>query len=182
MGGSVGSDCGSSATAAPKLAEIGQKLPVTAQKRALEQTLDIMSKMYHKAKLVHADLSEFNLLWHENKVVVIDTAQPVEPQHPKALEFLYRDCCNVVRFFGGKLRLEQVPNARKLLLDITKIEMDIQVSDCDYASDAPSSQETAEFTARLEEIQSRARDHAESKRTGDFVQLDDERIIEINDI
>lgn len=183
--GNVGVDGGSSATAAPKLSEIAQKLSKHTQQRMLDQVLDIMKRMYQTAKLVHADLSEFNLLWHENQVVVIDTAQAVEPQHPKALEFLYRDCCNITKFFGGKLKLQDVPNARRLLLDISQIDMEtdgFQISSTCFDQDKPSSEETAEFTSRLEEIQARARAHAESKRTGDFIKLDDERIIDVQDI
>ena len=31
--------------------------------------------MYQKCKLIHADLSEYNMLWHENKVWFIDPEQ-----------------------------------------------------------------------------------------------------------
>ena len=46
---------------------------------------------------VHADLSEFNLLWFVNKVWVIDVSQSVMPTHPNALAFLLRDCYNVTK-------------------------------------------------------------------------------------
>ena len=55
-----------------------------------------MKKMYHKCKLVHADLSEYNMLWHEDELYFIDVAQAVERMHPYAMEFLLRDCGNVV--------------------------------------------------------------------------------------
>jgi len=177
--GSVSTDGGSSATAAPKLAEVAAKFKPETKLRAFTQVIEIMKKMYSEARLVHADLSEFNLLWHENKVWVIDMAQAVEPQHPRALEFLYRDCCNVTRFFGGKLQLEQVPNPRKLLLDITGIDLGMDVSDAFYGVDVPTSQEKAEFTGRLEEIQARAANHAQAKRDGDRITLDDDRIVEV---
>jgi serine/threonine-protein kinase RIO1 len=49
--------------------------------------------------MIHADLSEFNLLWHLNRVWVIDVGQSVLKDHPHALEFLLRDCQNITNFF-----------------------------------------------------------------------------------
>ena len=34
--------------------------------------------MYHECNLVHGDLSEYNLLWHENRPIIIDVSQSVE--------------------------------------------------------------------------------------------------------
>ena len=55
-----------------------------------------MKRMYGEANLVHADLSEYNLLWWEERLWVIDVSQAVEKQHPLAMVFLLRDCRNVV--------------------------------------------------------------------------------------
>jgi RIO kinase 1 len=63
------------------------------------QVLTTMRLMYQKAKLVHADLSEWNLLYHKDLVYLIDTAQAVESEHPNALLFLRRDCHNMATFF-----------------------------------------------------------------------------------
>merc|ERR1711988_215543 len=155
--GSVSTDGGSVATAAPKLQEIGSKLKLSTQARAYEQTTEIMKNMFQKAKLVHADLSEYNLLWHENKVWVIDTAQAVEPQHPRALEFLYRDCQNITRYFGGKLGIKEVPNARKLFVDVSLLDLNMEVSDRNYSDDLKedNSEEKTRFLANIEEVQSR---------------------------
>lgn len=56
-----------------------------------------MDTMQNKCALVHGDLSEYNLLWFEDKVWVIDVSQSVELTHPKAMEFLFRDCYNVCK-------------------------------------------------------------------------------------
>ena len=55
--------------------------------------------MYHKCRLVHADLSEYNMLVHEGGLYIIDVSQSVEHDHPRALEFLRKDCWNVTEFF-----------------------------------------------------------------------------------
>ena len=60
--------------------------------------------MYWRCHLVHGDLSEYNLLWHDDTVVVIDVSQSVEHDHPRATEFLRKDCQNVNEFFGKTAR------------------------------------------------------------------------------
>ncbi len=54
-----------------------------------------MHVMQQQCGLIHADLSEYNMLWHRDRVYVIDVSQTVDQMHPKAMEFLYRDCYNV---------------------------------------------------------------------------------------
>jgi RIO kinase 1 len=69
--------------------------------------------MYQTCRLVHADLSEFNLLYflfrdetdiryNDKKVYVIDVSQSVEHDHPRSLEFLRMDIKNVTDFFRRK--------------------------------------------------------------------------------
>ncbi|XP_062953076.1 serine/threonine-protein kinase RIO1 isoform X2 [Cynocephalus volans] len=63
------------------------------------QVIQYMRRMYQDARLVHADLSEFNMLYHGGDVYIIDVSQSVEHDHPHALEFLRKDCANVNDFF-----------------------------------------------------------------------------------
>nr|XP_020028289.1 serine/threonine-protein kinase RIO1 [Castor canadensis] len=63
------------------------------------QVIQYMRRMYQDARLVHADLSEFNMLYHGGNVYIIDVSQSVEHDHPHALEFLRKDCTNVNDFF-----------------------------------------------------------------------------------
>lgn len=89
---------GSDSKPAPKLKDV--KFPIGGDEddlllSAYNQTVDMMIRLYKQCNLVHADLSEYNILWHENKCYVIDVSQSVEPSHPNALEFLYRDCFNI---------------------------------------------------------------------------------------
>jgi RIO kinase 1 len=55
---------------------------------------------YQKAKLVHCDLSEFNILMFRNEPVLIDVGQGVLVSHANAEEWLERDVRNMVRYFG----------------------------------------------------------------------------------
>uniref|UniRef100_H2ZSG1 Serine/threonine-protein kinase RIO1 n=1 Tax=Latimeria chalumnae TaxID=7897 RepID=H2ZSG1_LATCH len=63
------------------------------------QVIQYMRRMYQDARLVHADLSEFNMLYHNGGIYIIDVSQSVEHDHPHALEFLRKDCANVNDFF-----------------------------------------------------------------------------------
>jgi RIO kinase 1 len=66
------------------------------------QLLSYMRIMYQTCRLVHADLSEYNLLYHQNKLIMIDVSQSVEHDHPRSLEFLRMDVKNVSDFFKRK--------------------------------------------------------------------------------
>jgi RIO kinase 3 len=79
--------------------------------------------MYQKCNLIHADLSEYNMLWHENNVYFIDVSQSVEPMHPYALEFLYRDCNNVTSFFE-KFGVD-VMSAENLFNHVSKLDIPV---------------------------------------------------------
>ncbi len=52
-----------------------------------------------KSKLVHADLSEYNLLYWGERIVVIDVGQAVPLDHPRAEDWFKRDVSNIARFF-----------------------------------------------------------------------------------
>ena len=61
--------------------------------------IDYISKMYKKVKIVHADLSAFNVLIHKNEPVLIDLGQGVLLDHPQSDIFLRRDITNIVNYF-----------------------------------------------------------------------------------
>uniref|UniRef100_A0A182YC76 Serine/threonine-protein kinase RIO1 n=1 Tax=Anopheles stephensi TaxID=30069 RepID=A0A182YC76_ANOST len=82
---------------APKLKDV--ELSGLKARELYRDTVEMMWTLYNRCKLVHADLSEFNLLYHEGKIVIIDVSQSVEHEHPHALEFLRKDCTNVTDFF-----------------------------------------------------------------------------------
>ncbi len=86
---------------APLLKEVAEEgaLDVEEWKRIFEKVIDNMVKMYQKARLVHADLSEYNIMYWNDEPVIIDVGQAVPLNHPYAEEFLMHDVKNIVRFF-----------------------------------------------------------------------------------
>ncbi|MHA1932731.1 MAG: serine protein kinase RIO, partial [Promethearchaeota archaeon] len=63
------------------------------------EILNFIKELYNRAKLVHGDLSEFNILYHNQKPVIIDVSQAVSIQHPKAEIYLARDIKNIFNYF-----------------------------------------------------------------------------------
>ena len=90
--------------AAPRLRDVEiQGEDVDEQWRVLYlELLGLMKRMYQNCKLVHADLSEYNVLYHQKKLYIIDVSQSVEHDHPRSLEFLRMDIKNVSDFFKRK--------------------------------------------------------------------------------
>lgn len=66
------------------------------------QLLGYMRILYQTCRLVHADLSEYNILYHNDKLWLIDVSQSVEHDHPRSLEFLRMDIKNISDFFRRK--------------------------------------------------------------------------------
>ena len=64
--------------------------------------IGIIRDLYRKAKLVHGDLSEYNILTGPEGLILIDMAQAVTLEHPRAYNFLFRDIANINRFFEKK--------------------------------------------------------------------------------
>jgi Serine/threonine protein kinase involved in cell cycle control len=63
---------------------------------------DVMSqieRMVSRAKLIHGDLSEYNVMVYQGKCYIIDVGQAVPITHENAEELLMRDLKNVSKFF-----------------------------------------------------------------------------------
>ena len=88
---------GNGSVAAPRLKDAG--LPPPRMRRAYTEVVLLVRTMYQKCRLVHADLSEYNLLVHDDQVYVIDVSQSVELDHPRAFDFLREDCLHVNDYF-----------------------------------------------------------------------------------
>jgi len=58
-----------------------------------------LRKMYHKCSLIHADLSEYNILVSMKNFFIIDVGQSVERDNNNATVFLRNDIAVITRFF-----------------------------------------------------------------------------------
>jgi RIO kinase 1 len=88
---------GKNSIPAPHLRDVPLQSPTGWYKNILE----IVKTLYEKAKLVHGDLSEYNILVPNGYMVLIDFAQAVTIEHPEAREFLQRDIENLNHYFAS---------------------------------------------------------------------------------
>jgi RIO kinase 2 len=59
-----------------------------------------------KAHLIHADISEYNIILKPNgHLLIIDWPQAVKTDHANAAELLERDIKNVLTFFSRKFNV-----------------------------------------------------------------------------
>ena len=72
--------------------------------KTLEKIIEFAKTLYQKYNIVHADLTEYNILYDENKdrVTIIDFPQAVETNHPEAENLLRRDFSHLLDYFGKK--------------------------------------------------------------------------------
>jgi RIO kinase 1 len=87
-------------TAAPRLAETrpGEKLLASLWEQ-FTGALDLLARH----GLAHGDLSPYNLLVHDGRLVIIDLPQVVDViAHPTGRDFLVRDARNVATWFAAR--------------------------------------------------------------------------------
>lgn len=89
-----------------------------------KQTLDLINSLYNDAKIVHADLSEYNLLF-SNTLTVIDVSQSVDIYHENALRFLIIDITNINNFFNKKS--VEIISIKDIFEKITKRKVNIDI-------------------------------------------------------
>ena len=86
---------GKDGVSAPSLKE----QPPANPEKVYKIIVTYIKRLYQKAKIVHGDLSEYNIMMWKGKPVVFDVSQSVSLQHPMADFMLRRDLENVNRFF-----------------------------------------------------------------------------------
>lgn len=116
----------------PRLKDAGLK--ERHMREAYVQTILIMRHLYQRCKLVHGDLSEYNLLWHKSQIYVIDVSQSVETDHPSALDFLRKDASNVNDYFSkvGKLTVMTTRQLFEFITTVIPIKGDDVVDSASY--------------------------------------------------
>lgn len=88
---------GKAGWAAPRLKDAA--LSLDKLRESYVEIITAMRTLYQKCKLVHGDLSEYNILYYEGHLYIIDVSQSVDLDHPHALDFLREDCLHVSDFF-----------------------------------------------------------------------------------
>jgi RIO kinase 1 len=88
---------GDNGVPAPLLREV----PLTEPKKTFQRIVDSIARLYQKARIVHGDLSEYNIMMWKDTPVIFDLAQAIRPDHPMADTFLRRDITNVSRYFSS---------------------------------------------------------------------------------
>ena len=102
------------------IGENGRPAPLLAEsivsQRDYYEILEMVKKLYKKANIVHADLSEYNIFKYRGKLILFDFGSGVDIAHPEALEFLIRDINNINRFFLK--RGLKIKDARQILREV----------------------------------------------------------------
>ncbi|AIY90784.1 serine protein kinase RIO [Geoglobus acetivorans] len=85
----------------PTIFELKRDLPeITDVEELYSRIKENLARLYRKAELVHADLSEYNIILKNNDPYFIDMGQAVLTDHPLANSYLERDLRNLIRFFS----------------------------------------------------------------------------------
>ena len=87
---------------APMLKEIRVDNP----EHVLKSIIDQIRALYRR-ELVHADMSEYNVLIKDGEPYFIDFGQAVVLKHPSARMFLERDIRNILQHFSKKYKIER---------------------------------------------------------------------------
>ena len=75
-----------------------KNVEISSPVKVFNEIIGMIETGYTKAGLVHADLSEFNILWL-GKPIIIDVSQAVLIGHHYAKRYLLRDIQNVTNYF-----------------------------------------------------------------------------------
>jgi RIO kinase 2 len=103
-------------------AELSKYKELENPAKVLEEILVNVKKMYLDAGVVHADLSDYNIIVQPDMhVLIIDWPQYVIKDHPNAMDLLTRDLKNVLDFFSRKYKVKvKVEDARDFVTGKTK--------------------------------------------------------------
>ena len=94
-------------------AELAKWKEISKPEKILKEVLRNVKKAYLKAGVIHADLSEYNIiLKRDMHILIIDWPQYVMVNHPNAQQLLMRDVRNVLKYFsrryGLKVKIREV--------------------------------------------------------------------------
>jgi RIO kinase 2 len=92
-------------------AELAEWKEIPKPEKVLREILRNVRKAYLRARVVHADLSEYNvILKPDMHILIIDWPQYVTREHPNAQQYLKRDVENILQYFKRKRMLKAKPS------------------------------------------------------------------------
>ncbi|GAA5960594.1 hypothetical protein JCM3765_005869 [Sporobolomyces pararoseus] len=86
--------------ASPRLKDAS--IPPSQMPSLYIEILQILRILFHRCRLVHADFSEYNILYHDHHLWIIDVSQSIEQEHPAAFDFLRADIKNAEEWFSRR--------------------------------------------------------------------------------
>jgi len=81
-------------------APLAKHCPPTNPKKWRDIIFKWIKLMWEQKKMVHGDLSEWNILNFNDKPVIIDISQAVLKKHPLSLKLLKRDVSTITKWFN----------------------------------------------------------------------------------
>jgi len=89
-------------------AELYRVPEVPNAEEVLDEILENVKIAYQKAKIIHADLSEFNVVLKPDfHILIIDWPQYIRTDHPNAEILLKRDVKNILKFFKRRFNIKR---------------------------------------------------------------------------
>jgi len=134
--------------AAPRLKDAASSLSSKKMRSLFEQLLKDVRTMYQDCKLVHADFSEYNLLYHNGNAWIIDVSQSVDLDHPRCLEFLREDLLHLKQFFSNRAYDVVVPSVKEMFDFVT--DPAINGSNIDQCLELLSEKAAKDFKLEIE--------------------------------
>jgi RIO kinase 2 len=88
-------------------AQLSKYKDIGKPEKVLKEILYNIRKAYLKANLIHADISEYNIiLQSDGHILIIDWPQAVRTDHANAADLLERDIKNLLTYFSRKFKVE----------------------------------------------------------------------------
>jgi RIO kinase 2 len=88
-------------------AQLSKYKDIGKPEKVLKEILRNLRKAYMKAHIVHADISEYNIILKpDGHLLIIDWPQAVKTDHANATELLERDIKNVLTYFSRKFNVK----------------------------------------------------------------------------
>ncbi|MFW9937639.1 MAG: RIO1 family regulatory kinase/ATPase [Candidatus Thorarchaeota archaeon] len=90
--------------------ELAHFVDIKYPEKIFNKIIKQMKLIFQKAKMIHGDLGEFNIILDEKgNILIIDWLQWVPSNHPNARSLLERDINNICNYFYKKYNIDSKP-------------------------------------------------------------------------